>query len=745
MQLMSSFRLGRFSWLAALPLALFAHAACSDDPSGEPNGADASADGRPPPTPSPYGLDVRPANPTCKAPERPNLDTGVQLTEVFASGVFSQPIEMTMAPGDAETFYIVERPGRVRKAKRGQAPTDFFAFPTGTVNTAGEGGFLGFAFHPEWATKKEAYVSYTNFGGGPANMHSIIARVRSNDGGATLDPSTLQTLIDLEQPYTNHDGGGIHFGPDGLLYIGFGDGGSGGDPLNAGQTTTTLLGKFLRIDVNRTQGALPYGIPSDNPFSGGGGRAEIYALGLRNPWRWSFDKVSGTLWAADVGQGKFEEVDVIKLGGNYGWKVREGKHCYPNDDDRCSKVGMIDPVVEYGRSDGASITGGYVYRGTALPALVGKFIFGDFVTGNIWSVEDDGVNPADKKLLAKAPGSTLAAFGQDAAGEVYALNIANGRVSQLTPAAAVPPSNFPDKLSKTGCVNPSNPKEPASGLIPYDPIAELWSDGAEKHRYMALPDGKTISVKPDGDFEFPRGTVLVKDFDVGGKRVETRLLILHEDGVWAGYSYEWNDAQTDATLLPSDKRRELSGGAVWQYPSRSQCNSCHTEAAGFALGTELLQLNADAVYGATNRLSNQLRTLEHIQVFSAPLGKDPSELPKMSDPFGGDSPELRARSYLHANCSNCHRPGSAGRGDLDLRFTTSFVDTKTCGQKAVTDDLGIPDGKVVEPGKANDSVLLRRMRTLDARRMPPLSSLVVDTRGTQVIEQWINGLASCPQ
>ena len=730
-------------WGRSLVIAGLLAACSSDEPQDSPappSMPDMAA------MPAPYGLDARPTGQTCKAPPRPQLDTGVRLAPTFAAGTFSLPIDLRMAPGDKSTFYVAERGGRIRKIARGATmASDFLTFPAGTINSAGEGGFLGFAFHPKWASgTREVYLSYTTFGGS-TGMRSMIAKARSSDGGQTLDAATIDPLLTLEQPYTNHNGGGIAFGSDGLLYVGFGDGGNANDPLRAGQDRNTLLGKFIRIDVSRAEAPLKYGIPPSNPYAAGGGRREIYALGFRNPWRWSFDPATFDLWAGDVGQGRYEEIDVVRLGGNYGWSVREGAHCFPSG-TMCQTLGLFDPVLEYPRSDGQSITGGYVYRGSSLPGLVGKFIFGDFETGNIWSLEDDGRGTVGKKLLATVPAKSLASFGQDADGEIYALHIGAGSISQLVAAAPPPASRFPERLSQTGCVDPSDIKKPAATLIPFTPIVELWSDGASKERYLALPDGAQIAIGSDGDCAFPRGTVLVKNFDRDGQRLETRLLILHDDGSWAGYSYEWNDAQTEATLLPSGKTRALGGGQTWQYPSRSQCNSCHTEAAGSALGPELAQLNSDRIYVETNRSSNQLATWKHIGLFSNPPTDSPATLPRLPSPSQPDSGSVpdRARAYLHGNCSFCHRPNGGGRGDLDLRFDTSLRDSKTCGALAQIDTLGLPNARIIEPGKPDSSVLLLRMRATDARRMPQLGTQRVDPDGTQRVAEFIAGLTACP-
>lgn len=693
------------------------------------------------PAVAPHGLDARVTPQTCLAPERPVLTTGVTLEEVFPRGTFAQPLAMAMAPGDLSTFYVAERGGRIRKATRGAAPSLFLQFPSGAVDASGEGGFLGFAFHPAWARGvREVFVSYTVRGTGTP-LRSVVARVRSSDGGTTLDASTFETLLTIDQPYTNHNGGGVAFGPDGFLYLGFGDGGAAGDPLNAGQRKDTLLGKMLRIDVDRREGALAYAIPPTNPFATSTtSRREIYAWGLRNPWRWSFDTKTGELWAGDVGQDRVEEIDLIVRGGNYGWKVREGDRCYPGGDDACTRLGLVEPIFTYGRADGVSITGGFVYRGARVPRLAGSYVFGDFASGSVWALDDDG-RTKQKHLLAQLPANNLASFGQDTNGEVYTLSIGTGAVHTLAPAAPAPPSAFPTKLSATGCVDPQDPKRPAAALIPYEPRAMLWSDGARKERFIALPDDATATIDASGDIAFPNGTVLVKHFDLGATRIETRLYVRHADGVWSGYSYAWNEVQTDADLLAAGEVRRW-GTQEWAYPSRADCNRCHTEAAGFSLGLELAQIEHAIPYGATGRTANQRATLAAIGLFGATT-PNPASTP-LVDPFGSEALELRARSYLHANCASCHQPNGGARGDLDLRFTTPLARTGACDVTPTTDTLDLANAKLISPGKPGESVLLARLRADEGKRMPPLATRAVDTNGAALVEAWISSLTGCP-
>jgi uncharacterized repeat protein (TIGR03806 family) len=704
------------------------------------------------PTRAPFGLDTRPSNTTCLARKRPTVDTGVTLQRQWSGLTFNQPIYMTQAPGNNTEWYVVERGGKIRALPE-NATTNGQSrdFATVTVNAGGEGGLLGFAFHPEWPARREAYLSYTRnaVAGDPPPptcpnsgnaFTSVVARFQSTNGGASLNVGPAD-LIKVAQPYSNHNGGTIQFGPDGMLYFGLGDGGSGDDPCAAGQNLGMLLGKMLRVDVGNGTGG--YVVPPDNPFVGtAGARPEIWALGFRNPFRWSFDQASGEMWVGDVGQNVFEEIDRVVKGGNYGWKTCEGFHRRGSTSMLCNTPGLIDPIVEHSRADARSITGGYVYRGSAMPSLVGTYIYGDFETGNIWALLYDTDNRPAPKLIATVDPQTLVAFGQGNDGEVYTVQI-SGAISKLVPSAPRPPDGFPQLLSETGCVDPKDPTKPAAGLVPYDVSSELWSDGADKERWLAIPDGTTITIDAEQDFDLPVGSVTVKTFALGGKRIETRLFMRHDDGGWGGYTYEWDDEGTDAVLLPAAKAKPV-GDAVWGYPSRNQCIQCHSKAAGGTLGLETAQLNGEAVYPSTNRLSNQLATLDHIGMLSAPLAAPPEESPRLADPAKStEDLEARARSYLHANCAHCHQPMGGAQGMMDLRYGKSFKETGTCN---VDNSQGAVGGatKLIVPGAPESSVLSLRVHATDSKRMPPIAVTQLDPVGSAVIDDWIRSLTACP-
>ncbi len=696
---------------------------------------------------SPYGLDARPANPTCVAPVKPPVTNApVQLERQFGTVTFNFPMLMLNAPGDSTNVYVMQRGGTILKVpKTATAQAQVSTFGTITVDAQGEGGLLGMAFHPNYATNREIYLSYTVTGPSAAvPMISRISRFKSLDNGATLAAASEEILLTVDQPFTNHKGGMIAFGPKDYLFIGFGDGGSGNDPGNRAQDLTNLLGKFLRIDVSGTDGALKYKIPADNPFAmSATNRKEIYAVGVRNPWRWSFDRDTSELWAGDVGQDFEEEIDKIVLGGNYGWRVREGFHCRGGGFN-CPTAGYIDPVVSHLQPEAQSITGGYVYRGTGIPSFFGKYIYGDYVTKLIWVLNyepaTDGGPPRAVPQLIDQGGDNIVSFSQLDDGEVYVLR-QGGVIQKFVPMGTPPVDNFPKQLSATGCFEAADPTKPVEGLIPYDLNAALWSDGAQKERFLALPDGQKITVEADGDFTFPNGTVLAKTFSLGGKRVETRLFMRHPDGTWGGFSYEWNDAQTDATLLAGSKTKQV-GAQTWYFPSRSDCLVCHTSQAGFSLGLEVGQLNRTFQYPSTARTRNQLTTLEGIGMFSAPL---PATRKLYPNPFGGDPVDQRAQAYLHANCAGCHRPGGTGRGPQNFVYGAAGGVATYCNVNPANGNLGVANAKILAPGAPASSIISVRMHALDANRMPPLATQVVDTSGTALVDGWIQGMTACPQ
>jgi len=366
----------------------------------------------------------------------PFSPTGVSISLAEVASGFSKPVLVTHANDGSGRVFVVEQTGTIRIVKDGTVlATPFLSLAT-SISTGGEQGLLGLAFHPSFKTNGKFYVNLT-LGNGNTAINEY--RVTTNPDHA--DWRTGRRILTIAQPYANHNGGHLAFGPDGFLYIATGDGGSAGDPGNRAQSLSTLLGKLLRIDVNGTSGTRNYRIPASNPFVGRTGLDEIWSYGLRNPWRFSFDRATGHLWIGDVGQGAWEEIDrgtsvTPARGINFGWRVLEGRHCF-NPRTGCSTSGKRAPLVEYAHAvtgeDNCSVTGGYVYRGAQVP-LQGAYLFGDYCSGRIWAIDHAATSPAVPTLMLDTT-YNISSFGEDEAGEMYVADLGGGRIYRIVATA----------------------------------------------------------------------------------------------------------------------------------------------------------------------------------------------------------------------------------------------------------------------------------------------------------------------
>jgi len=344
------------------------------------------------------------------------------------------PVGLTHAGDGTGRLFVVEKRGTIRVIRNGQvAATSFFLDIRDRVRASGsEQGLLGLAFHPRYRENGLFFVNYTNQQG-----HTEVVRFRGAAGSDTADVGGAQLILRIDQPAANHNGGHLAFGPDGFLYIGMGDGGGAGDQFNNGQNPGTLLGKMLRIDIDRTSGSTPYAIPAGNPFAGQAGwRPEIWAFGLRNPWRYQFDRATGDLYIADVGQNAYEEVNFQPAGQggqNYGWPRMEASHCF-RPSSNCDRSGLTVSVGEYGRDGGCSVTGGFVYRGAAQPQLQGAYVFGDYCTGILWTLHRDAAGSWVQTQLADTP-VQISSFGEDESGEIYATGLGDGNIYRVVAVA----------------------------------------------------------------------------------------------------------------------------------------------------------------------------------------------------------------------------------------------------------------------------------------------------------------------
>lgn len=685
---------------------------CSDDPVVTAN--------------APYGLEARPERSPCRPPVSP---APITLTPAFPGVTFERPTRMVRPRAEAP-WYVLEQGGRIQAVLPDGGTFTYLDLRAKVFEHDEEAGLLGLVFSPAYATTGELFVSYTGRApeGSPAGEYrTVVSRFRQRlplVPGGQIDPATEEVVLTVPRVDGWHHSGAMAFGPDRYLYLTIGDG-SFGDTQRRAPNPNELFGKVLRLDVLGE--TLPYGIPADNPFVGLSGRPEVYATGFRNPWNMSFGP-DGRLWVADVGHFRWEEVDVVEKGGFYGWPYREGTHC--TFGDGCPDDGK-PPVVEYSHVEGQAIIGGFVYEGKRLPGLVGRYVYGDFGSGRLWSIDASSTaRPAIATDLVDT-GLNPASFGRDVDGELFLVDYVSGGLYRLDPGSSEPEEKA--SLKSLGCVDGQGNMD--ARLVPYDVTAPLWSDGLAKRRFVSVPDGASIRRKEDGSWDYPVGTVLLKEFAHGARRIETRMMALDEKRGWLGYTFEWNAEGTDATLLTEGKHVDL-GTSTWDIPGRATCATCHNATAGRVLGFQASQLNRDYLY-PSGVVDNQLRTLSHVGLVEG-IG-DPALEAHLVDPYAeSEDLEARVRSYMQGNCAHCHRV----RG-LDFRAQVSLLDTGLVCKPAYATSVGDATELVV-PGDPTRSIMYLRISDTGELRMPPLGTHVPDTRATDLVKRWITGLQGCP-
>jgi uncharacterized repeat protein (TIGR03806 family) len=651
---------------------------------------------------------------------------------------------VTHAGDGSNRLFVLQRSGVVTVINdvAGSPKATTFLDLTPSVNTNGEGGLLGLAFDPAFRSNGYFYVAYSMLDIATGARKLRISRFRVSAGNAnTADAASERVVLDLDRSRSYHYGGWIGFAPDGALYISHGDGGNEQSVENNPQNRDSLFGKILRIRVN-ADGS--YAIPSDNPFG-----TAVWAVGFRNPWRCSIDRANGNLWCGDVGNVLLEEVNRVERGANHGWPLFEGSLANPDLGGQHSAAFTL-PIHQYDHSLGIAVVGGYVYRGTALPGMVGKYLYTDVASPNLWAIEFDSNGSLVSNTVVADNLNAIFSLGEDEAGEVYAVS-QDGAIYRVAASALpdVPAAEMPTTLSATGLFTDLAQLTPAPGLIDYDVNSPLWSDGARKRRWFVLPGTETIGFAADGAWTFPVGTITVKHFELaqpggGTRRVETRVMV-HRPGGWVGHTYRWRDDQREADLLQAgatatyDTVDPASGAGMrvnWTFPSQSQCLSCHTQATGRVLGLNTLQFNRDHEYASTGRTGNQLLTLNHIGVFGQDIG-ELSQYGALPDPYSTNGPlESRAKSYLETNCSACHRPGSTAPVSIDLRYGTARADMKLFGVAA---DQPTTTGAVrIVAGNHAASDLWRRVAATDGNRMPVLGVSVPDQQALKLLADWID-------
>lgn len=719
-----------------------------------------------------------------------------QLKPAFAGLQFDGGSVLVSPPGDSKRLFIAEITGRVQLIPDVEAPTPskltFLDLPAilgarqpqeFEASAIGETGLLGLTFHPQFAANGYFYVYYTV---STVNGYFLrLSRFTVPAGNpTTVDPNSELVYLQTPVGSGSHNGGDIHFGPDGYLYLSVGDYSVAVDDLENSQRIDGLMASgILRLDVDQRPGNLPpnphpaivldggnarFSVPADNPFVGattfngqpvepGQVRTELWAVGLRNPWRFSFDFPTGELWCGDVGQAAAEEINLISRGGNYGWAFLEGTFPgFPGSRTVPEDFSSIPPLYQYVHIDrpgdsqfkGNCVIGGIVYRGSQIPSLQGKYIFTDFSAGSVWALEREsgGVN------VERLTGLTgLIAVGQDPSnGDVLLSSRSDGQIYRLTLGESATTS-FPSTLGATGLFADLTDLSPAPGVLPYSVNLPFWSDFADKRRWFMMPSVTSkLAWSMDDSWSTPTGTIWVKHFDLEmtrgnpetKKRIETRMLVRNETGVY-GVSYRWNETQTEATLVGDSgedvpltiTENGLPRSQIWRIPSRSDCNACHNQAAGHALSFNTRQMNLSGnIHGYTG---NQIEVLKNAGFFDN-LPASPNVLPRHVRPDEETfSLEARARSYLAVNCSFCHQPGGTAPTQWNARAHVSLAETGLIHGNVV-DHGADPANKLIVPGSSAHSVVWNRVALANGfTRMPPIGSNELDPTAIALLDAWI--------
>jgi glucose/arabinose dehydrogenase/mono/diheme cytochrome c family protein len=755
----------------------------------------------------------------------PELPTASGYTTQNALGAltFAAPM-VTADPGDhSDRLFIAERGGAIQvvtalsttPGKAAYFNLSSLLAAGQTLRTDGENGFLSLVFHPNFATNGTFFVYFSIEVGGSLfqRLHQVTVTNPAANTATVLIAKPLLTILDRE---TNHNGGDLHFGSDGYLYLTLGDEGAGGDSRDnaryinhrndATVHRTGFWGKLLRLAVEfnpqplvvpvfppgsiepnphvQNSAAFPtalhgnYRIPGDNPFIGYTlwhsvaidpltVRTEIYATGLRNPFRWSFDPPTGRIFIGDVGQNIYEEIDLVSKGDDLGWSWREGLHQYfnppapvnaplaPNPGDPPGTgFSRIDPIYEYDHTNdgigndaiiyGPNVTGGMVYRGNRLTELYGAYIFAEFGNGFIVALREQANGSWTATRLATD--NNLVHFGPDPRnGDVIFCDLGSGTVKRLVRSGTAG-TQPPALLSQTGVFSDLATLTPNPGVVPYEPNVAFWTDYAVKSRWFAIKNASdTVAFSADGNWTLPAGMVWIKHFDIDTtrgnpatrRRLETRILVKTATDVY-GLCYKWRADQTDADLVAENGLNEVipasSPTQTWHYPSRSECRTCHTPVAGFALSFDTRQMNRTHPYGV--QTPNQIAALSGAGYFAAPVA-NVNVLPAFA-PAGDatQSLEWRVRSYLAVNCGQCHQPGGASVGNWDARATTP-TDAAQLINGALVNNAGDAANRWAVPGDLAHSMILKRLQGNGVNRMPPLDTNQRDLASEQLVSDWI--------
>ena len=744
----------------------------------------------------------------------PNVSATYDVTVAYTNLVFNQPLYLTRYP-NTNWMALIEKAGVIRLFQNTPGVTageiQTFLNISSRVYNSSDSGMTAIAFHPQFGVPGSTnrgfvYITYKwrpnpDLGANGAFAYYRLSRFNVPDGTMAVDTNSEVVMLQQFDQQEWHDSGCLMFGQDGYLYFGVGDEGGANDQYNATQTISErLMSGIFRVDVNKNPSTshaiirqpfhhpnMPVGwpesfstnyfVPNNNPFvnTNGSNLEEYYALGFRNPYRFTQDPVTGLIWIGEVGQSTREEVNILSPGKNYQWAYREGFIAGPKATPGTIIGTEQLPLWDYPHAGGdGCVIGGYVYRGTNFPGLVGKYIVCDNVSGRIWALTStNGINLESAVQIANMPPGSVyggtSSIGQDANGELYFVKIGGTGAGQLYKLKAIVTviADPATPLSTLGVFTNMTTLSPLPGLRAYTVNSPLWSDGAVKKRWMAVPNNGThdtaaeqIIFSPTNDWVFPSGTVFVKHFDLPvndtnsaiTKRVETRLLVIDQNDAAYGLTYKWRADGTDADLLTAGQNADYTitgaGGILrtqtWAFPSRQDCLACHTANAGYVLGLKTHQMNCPTTFAETGVTDNQLRALGHIGLLGANFSEVQltNYLKSYAVTDTNVSLELRVRSYLDANCSQCHRPGGV-YAYIDARYVTPLP---LQGLIQGPTHLFITDtnDRAIVPMDLPHSLVHNRASRVGQFQMPPLAKNVVDSNAVQVIAAWINSLPPGP-
>ena len=701
----------------------------------------------------------RPAWNTSRLQGTPEPPPAFRIASAFTNIRFEKPTSLSQLPN--RRLLVTEMSGKIFSfsqtpaAKQTHLVVDLTKLlPTKLVD---QGVALFSATpHPNFARNRQIFACYVHPG---QDGHTRVSRFTLDKAAAPRAVAGSERVI-ITWPSGGHNAGCLRFGKDGFLYIATGDG-SGPNPPDGrttGQDVSDLLGAILRIDVERSTAAQPYAVPADNPFvDQAGARPEIWAYGLRNPWKFGVDNQTGDIFVADNGWESWEMVHRIVRGGNCGWPIREGRAALRTEVTP-GPTPIIPPIKDHPHSEANSVIGGPVYRGDKLKGVRGSFVYGDYITGTIWALTSDGGDRFSHRTLVDTH-LRIVDFAEGSQGELYVLDYDyTGQIYELLPNDVPDRSaDFPRKLSETGLFRSLANMVPAAGVIPYKVQAPRWMDQASAQRWVAIPGAASLQLadKPGDAGNYPDGTVFVKHLEMpqAGKstlKLETQILHL-DQGTWHPYSYLWDASGTDATLVDAiGAQRQVGGGLqtpeaqkTWRVSAQNECKLCHNAGSHFVLGFVANQLNRPVPHDRA--LINQLKLLAERKVIAGdaiPNQDDPHRLVNPQD----ESQSLadRARSYLHANCSMCHHKRGNAIVSFYLRRNLQFDELNTNKGTGIG-TFGMRNAKIIVPGDPYRSVLMYRMTKLGYGRMPYIGSQAVDSEGVALIEKWIRSLADQTQ